>query len=57
MSVNFIDNLGNSRNVELNECIPLELKLNLTKYSKKYRELGDYLYKYKTNNWDLKIFL
>ena len=48
MSVNFIDNLGNTRNVELNECIPLELKLNLTKYSKKYRELGDYLYQYKT---------
>lgn len=48
MSIKFIDNLGNSRNVELNECIPLELKLNLTKYSNKYRELGDYLYKYKT---------
>jgi hypothetical protein len=46
MSLTFIDNLGNARNVELEECIPLEL--NLTKYSKQFRELGDYLYKYRT---------
>ena len=48
MSLTFIDNLGNTRNVELDECIPLELKLNLTKYSQQFRELGDYLYKYRT---------
>lgn len=40
---------GNCREIELEECIPLELKLNLTRYSQKYRELGDLLYKYKTN--------
>jgi len=47
--VTFTDNLGNSREVGLDECIPLELKLNLTRYSTKYRSLGDFLYKYKTN--------
>ena len=47
--VTFTDNLGNSREVGLDECIPLELKLNLTRYSKKYRSLGDFLYKYKTS--------
>jgi hypothetical protein len=46
--ITFTDNLGNSRDVSLDECIPLELKLNLTRYSKKYRNLGDFLYKYKT---------
>lgn len=40
---------GNCREIELEECIPLELKLNLTRYSQKYRVLGDLLYKYKTN--------
>lgn len=49
MSITFTDGLGNSREVKLEECIPLELKLNLTRYSRKYRELGDFLYKYKTN--------
>lgn len=49
MSITFTDNLGNSREVKLEECIPLELKLNLTRYSRKYRDLGDFLYKYKTN--------
>ena len=48
-SLTFIDNIGNNRIVKLDECIPLELKLNLTRYSHKYRELGDILYKYKTN--------
>ena len=47
--VTFTDNLGNSREVGLDECIPLELKLNLTRYSNKYRNLGNLLYKYKTN--------
>ena len=49
MSITFTDGLGNSREVKLEECIPLELKLNLTRYSRKYRELGDFLYKYKTS--------
>jgi hypothetical protein len=49
MSITFTDGLGNSREVKLEECIPLELKLNLTRYSRKYRDLGDFLYKYKTN--------
>jgi len=48
-SITFTDSLGNSREVNLEECIPLELKLNLTRYSRKYRELGDFLYKYKTH--------
>ena len=48
-SILFTDILGNSREVTFEECIPLELKLNLTRYSQKYRELGDILYKYKTN--------
>ena len=48
-SLTFIDNIGNNTEVKLDECIPLELKLNLTRYSHKYRELGDILYKYKTN--------
>jgi len=49
MSITFTDNLENTREVKLEECIPLELKLNLTRYGRKYRELGDFLYKYKTN--------
>jgi len=49
MSIIFIDNLENTSEVKLEDCIPLELKLNLTRYSKKYRALGDYLYKYKVN--------
>ena len=48
-SIIFNDILGNNREVTFEECIPLELKLNLTRYSHKYRELGDILYKYKTN--------
>ena len=48
-SITFTDILGNAREVKFEECIPLELKLNLTRYSHKYRELGDILYKYKTN--------
>lgn len=48
-SIIFTDIIGNCREVGLEECIPLELKLNLTRYSQKYRELGDILYKYKTN--------
>ena len=47
-SVTFTDIFGNGTEVELEECIPLELKLNLTRYGKKYRELGNFLYKYKT---------
>jgi len=43
------DKIGNHREIKLEDCIPLELKLNLTRYSQKYRELGDILYKYKTN--------
>ena len=49
MSITFTDGLGNSREVKLEECIPLELKLNLTRYSRKYMDLGDFLYKYKKN--------
>ena len=48
-TVTFTDNLGNSREVKLDDCIPLELKLNLTRYGKKYSNLGQFLYKYKTN--------
>lgn len=48
-SIIFTDILGNCREVKFEECIPLELKLNLTRYSQKYRELGDILYNYKTN--------
>ena len=40
--------LGNVKEVSFEECIPLELKLNLTRYGKKYRELGNFLYNYKT---------
>ena len=47
--ITFTDNLGNSKEVSLDECIPLELKLNLLQYSNKYRSLGDFLYRYKTN--------
>ncbi len=47
MSVCFKDILGNTREVKLEDCIPLELKLNLTRYGHKYRELGNYLYQYK----------
>lgn len=47
MSVCFKDILGNTREVKLEDCIPIELKLNLTRYGKKYRELGNYLYQYK----------
>ena len=47
-AVTFTDIFGNSTQVELEECIPLELKLNLTRYGEKYRELGNFLYKYKT---------
>ena len=49
MSLIFIDNFGNISEIKLEDCIPLELKLNLTRYGHKYRALGDYLYKYKTN--------
>ncbi len=48
-SITFNDILGNTTEVTLADCIPLELKLNLTRYGRKYRELGDYLYKYKTH--------
>jgi hypothetical protein len=48
-SIIFTDIQDNCREVKFEECIPLELKLNLTRYSQKYRELGDILYKYKTN--------
>jgi hypothetical protein len=48
-SIIFTDILGNCREVKFEECISLELKLNLTRYGQKYRELGDILYKYKTN--------
>jgi hypothetical protein len=48
-SIIFSDILGNTKEVTLEDCIPLELKLNLTRYGRKYRELGDYLYKYKTH--------
>ena len=47
MSITFSDDLGNTRIVELEDCIPLELKLNLTRYGRKFRELGNYLYQYK----------
>lgn len=46
--ITFTDILGNVKEVSFEECIPLELKLNLTRYGKKYRELGNFLYKYKT---------
>ena len=48
-SIKFTDDIGNFREVNLEDCIPLELKLNLTRYSHKYRDLGDILYKFKTN--------
>ena len=46
-SIKFTDDIGNFREVNLEDCIPLELKLNLTRYSHKYRDLGDILYKFK----------
>ena len=45
--IKFTDILGNVKDVGFEECIPLELKLNLTRYGKKYRELGNFLYNYK----------